>query len=62
MSVALAITQGAGGNFTMTWNSVFDFGQLGAPTLSTAAGKTDIVFGFYSAATGKIHVTYWKSA
>ncbi len=62
LPVALAITQGTGGNFTLTWNSVFDFGAVGAPTLSTAAGKTDFVFGVYRSATGKIHATFWKSA
>lgn len=62
LPVALASTQGTGGGFTMTWNSVFDFGAAGAPTLSTAAGKVDFVFGVYRSVTGKIHASFWKAS
>lgn len=37
------ITQGSGGSFTITWNAAFNFGAAGAPTLSTAATKLDII-------------------
>lgn len=47
----LAITQGAGGNFTATWDACFKWGAAGAPALSTAAGKTDY-FSFYCAVGG----------
>jgi hypothetical protein len=39
----LAITQDATGSRTVTWPASFNWGAAGAPTLSTGAGKTDIV-------------------
>jgi hypothetical protein len=56
-----AINQGTGGH-TATWNAIFDWGPLGAPTLSTAASKVDFAFGIYSSATGKLHMTFRHAA
>jgi hypothetical protein len=42
-SIRYHITQGGSGSFTVTWNAAFDFGTVGAPTLTTTAGKMDIV-------------------
>ena len=52
-AVEFQITQGTGGSFTVAWASGtggFDFGTAGAPTLSTSAGKTDIISFRYNAA------------
>jgi hypothetical protein len=44
------LIQGTGGNFTVaSWPSAFDWGGTGAPTLSTAAGKRDVVSAIYGA-------------
>ena len=37
------VTQGTGGSFTLAYESAYDFGTAGAPTLSTAAGTVDIL-------------------
>lgn len=39
----LIITQGAGGSHTLSYSAGYDFGAAGNPTLSTAAGKIDIL-------------------
>jgi hypothetical protein len=62
MSYALYVTQGGVGSFGLTWDAIFDWGISGAPSLSTTAGKTDQCFGQYSAATGKIHMNFRRSA
>jgi hypothetical protein len=51
--IRFRITQGAGGGFTVVWNAVYDFGAAGAPTLSTAAGKVDILAFEYVASISK---------
>ena len=49
--ILFQITQGAGGSFTITWGSAYDFSvALPQPTLSTAAGQTDHL-GFVNNAT-----------
>jgi hypothetical protein len=48
--ITFQITQGSGGGFIVTWGSAFDFGAAGVPTLSTAAGKTDVLGFIYNAA------------
>lgn len=60
--IMMHLQQDGGGNRTLTWDAVFDWGAVGAPTLSTGAGKVDFAFGFYSAATAKWHMTFRKSA
>lgn len=47
--ITLRIRQDATGSRTVTWNAVFHFGAAGSPTLSTAAGKTDILDFIYNA-------------
>jgi hypothetical protein len=37
------ITQGGAGSFTLAYGTAYSFGVTGAPTLSTAAGKVDIL-------------------
>ena len=58
LTYALAITQDGTGSRTLSWNAVFDWGDVGAPTLSTAAGRVDFAFGIYSATTGKLHMSF----
>lgn len=41
-SYYLIITQGGSGNHTLLWNASYKFAGGTAPTLSTAAGKTDV--------------------
>ncbi len=62
VSYGLAIIQDATGSRTVSWNSTFDWGQSGAPTLSTAAGSVDHAFGIYSSTTGKLHMNFRKAA
>jgi hypothetical protein len=40
----LVVKQDATGSRTLTWNAVFDFGDLGEPVLSTGANKEDIFY------------------
>lgn len=49
--ILFRITQGVGGSHNIAWGGAYDFGASGAPTLSTAAGKTDLIGGVYNAAT-----------
>jgi hypothetical protein len=37
------LRQGTGGSKTVTWPGTVDWGNAGAPVLSTAAGRTDVV-------------------
>lgn len=41
--IRFRLTQGTGGNFTVAFGTAYDFGASGAPVLSTAAGKIDIL-------------------
>ena len=51
--VTFQITQGTGGSFTVTWGSGYEFSTgLPQPTLSTAAGQTDLLGFIYNAAAG----------
>jgi hypothetical protein len=47
------IAQDATGSRTVAWGTNYDFGASGAPTLSTAASKVDIIGFVYNAALGK---------
>ena len=51
--IRLRLTQGPSGSFTVTWGSAYDFGATGAPTLSTAAAKVDILVFEYAASISK---------
>ncbi|CDX19502.1 hypothetical protein MPLA_1190026 [Mesorhizobium sp. ORS 3359] len=63
LSYALEVIQDGTGGRTMTWNAAFDWGSAGAPTLSTGAGKRDLVFLYcYDAAAPKFRAVFNKSA
>jgi hypothetical protein len=62
LTYTLKITQDATGSRTLTWGSVFDWGNVGTPTLSTGAGKVDFAFGIYSSDTEKLHMSFRKAA
>ena len=51
--IRIRVTQGAGGSFTLAYGTAYDFGAAGAPTLSTAAGKVDILGFEYVASISK---------
>lgn len=56
--ITYRITQGGSGSNTITWNSAFSFGAAGAPTLSTAVGKTDYVVFMYNSTAAKWQYQY----
>lgn len=62
MPYQLFIVQDATGSRTLSWNTIFDWRELEVPTLSTGAGKVDVVGGTYCAATGKLHMTGFSKA
>lgn len=47
------ITQGAGGPWSVTWDTGYSFGSASQPQLSIAAGNTDLVGFKYNADKGK---------
>lgn len=51
--IRFRITQGSGGSFTLAYGTAYDFGTAGSPTLSTAAGKVDILAFEYVASISK---------
>lgn len=51
--IRIRVTQGTGGSFTLAYNAIYDFGAGSAPTLSTAAGKVDILAFEYVASISK---------
>lgn len=63
LSYALEVIQDGTGSRTIAWNAAFDWGLAGTPTLSTAAGKRDLVFLYcYDAGTPKFRATFNKDA
>ena len=46
----IQMTWGGSGGFTVTWGSAYDFRRRRCPTLSTAAGRTDVLGFIYNAA------------
>ena len=54
------VTQDGTGSRTITWNSVYDFGTDGAPTLTTTASKGDVIGFIYYAASSKWRCAGWK--
>jgi hypothetical protein len=49
--IIFQITQGTGGPFALTWDSNYEFSSsLPQPTLSSAAGQTDLLGFIYNAA------------
>jgi hypothetical protein len=56
------IQDGVGGR-TCAFASCYDFGVVGAPTLSTGANKRDRMFAYcYDAVTPRFACTFWKAA
>ena len=51
--IRVRVTQGSGGSFTLAYGTAYDFGAAGAPTLSTAAGKVDVLAFEYVASISK---------
>jgi hypothetical protein len=51
--ITFQITQGSGGNFLVTWGSLYSFGAAGSPKLSAAAGKTDLIGFVFNASLNK---------
>lgn len=65
LTYALEIIQDGTGSRTLTWpsSSIVDWGSAAAPTLSTAAGKRDVVFLYcYDAGTPSFRASFNKSA
>jgi hypothetical protein len=53
-TIRFQITQGTGGSFTFAgYGGTYDFGAAGQPTLSTAAGKVDVLAFCYNATLTK---------
>lgn len=51
--IIVAVTQGSGGSFTLTWASGYEFSVgLPQPTLSTGAGQTDLLGFIYNSTKG----------
>lgn len=57
-----AIAQDGTGGRTGAFASAFDFGDAGAPTLSTGPGVVDLVSGYYHAGTSKFLCAFRKGA
>ena len=52
--ITLQVTQSAGGSFTLSWGSGYEFSAgLPQPTLSTTPGQTDLLGFIYNASKGK---------
>lgn len=56
------VSQDGTGSRVPSFDTIFDWGLVGAPTFSTAAGKKDKIIGQYSAASGKVEANFRKSA
>lgn len=53
--------QGGSGSYTLSWNSIWDFGVGGAPTLSTTVGKEDKIVAQYNSARTKLEASFRKA-
>ena len=51
--IRLRVTQGGSGSYTLAFDTAYDFGAAGAPTLSTSVGKVDELGFAYNAALSK---------
>jgi len=55
--IKFRLTQGTGGGYTITWGAGYDFGAASTPTLTTTAGKFDVVgFEYVAAASVWIYL------
>jgi hypothetical protein len=63
LTYVLQVIQDATGTRTLTFNAAYDFGSAGAPTLSTGAGKIDVIsMVCLDAATPKFRCAFNKAA
>jgi hypothetical protein len=56
----LILTQDSTGSRTVTWDTNFDFGQDSAPTLSTVASKSDLIYFFVTTGGRMIYLGFRK--
>lgn len=54
--------QGGSGSYTLSWNSIWDFGVAGVPVLSTTVGKQDKIVAQYNAARNKLEAVFRMAA
>jgi Major tropism determinant N-terminal domain len=52
-AIRVRVIQGGSGSYTLAYNSAYDFGAAGSPTLSTSVGKVDILGFEYVASLSK---------
>lgn len=62
LSYVLLIVQDATGSRVPSFDAIWDWGSVGAPTLNTVAGKSDTVVALYNAARGKLEASFRKGA
>lgn len=62
MLLNFAIRQDGTGGRTLAFNAIYDFGDQGAPVLSTTASAVDYVSGYYDSTSGLILCRFRKSA
>lgn len=60
MLLNFAIRQDATGSRTLAFDAIYDFGDAGVPTLSTAASVVDYVMGYYDLDSDKILASFRK--
>jgi len=60
MLLNFAIRQDATGSRTLAFDAIYDFGEAGAPILSTAASVVDYVMGYYDSTSNKILASFRK--
>lgn len=56
------LVEDATGGRMPSWDTIWDWGEIGPPTLSTAAGKADRVFGQFDATANKLIAQFRKAA
>jgi hypothetical protein len=62
LSFVIKLKQGGSGSYTVSWPSFYDWGQAGAPSLSTTVGKVDYAAGIYDATEGKARMSFLKAS
>lgn len=62
MVLNFVLKQDATGSRTLAFDTKYDFGEAGTPTLSTAASKIDFMSCYYDSAADKLLCSFRKSA
>jgi hypothetical protein len=62
MVLNFVLKQDGTGNRTLAFDTKYDFGEAGTPTLSTGASKIDFVSCYYDSAADKLLCSFRKSA